>query len=589
MWLLRSFRSPAVALLAWSTLFCNAAAQVTTDCFPMNKTCPPDPAFGMDYNFNFNQTPNVEVWETTVGPVKYDVNTGAVFTISKQGDSPTIRSKFYFFWGRTEIWMKAARGTGVISSVMLLSDNLDEIDWEFFGGNETTAQSNYFGKGVPSYLNAGYHTVPGGVHNDYHNYTTEWTKDYLDFYIDGAKVRRLLPKDANNTYYYPQTPMRLSIGIWAGGDPRLPQGTRDWAGGTTDYSQGPFDMFVKSVHVTDYSKGKEYVYGDKSGSWESIKIVEGNSTVKDVINAPPEKTLAQKWEELPSTAKIAIYASAAGVGAVLVAAALFYCIRQRRRGAREALAAEARAEEERLELERFKKAGIDPDSFATSASEYNAKEMRRDGLADQDSYSVPGSPVTPASPLIEKWDAAAPAMGAAAAVGVAGAGAGAGAMHSVRSPMPLMRDGAQSPRVASPGAYSDRPANPRSPAPSFTNPHEGSRSPAPARYAQSPAPSLMNSVHQQQQPPFAQPPNRSFTAPNVQMRVGSPAPQQQQDFGGVHRAASPAQLAHPQPQRSFTTGGYVGDGAARYHGGQGGSGYGNGGNQGYWGNGGGYR
>jgi beta-glucanase (GH16 family) len=273
MLLSRSLRSPAIALLVGSILVQNAVAQVTTDCFPMNKTCPPDPALGMEYNFNFNQTPNADIWETTVGPVEYDVNTGAKFRISKQGDSPTIRSKFYFFWGRAEIWLKASKGTGVISSVMFLSDNLDEIDWEFFGGNETYAQSNYFGKGVPDFRNAGFHPVSGGVQDDYHNYTTVWTKDYLDFYVDGAKVRTLLPKDANNSYYYPQTPMRVSIGIWAGGDPRLPEGTRQWAGGTTDYGQGPFDMFVKSAHIADYSSGKEYVYGDKSGSWESIQVV----------------------------------------------------------------------------------------------------------------------------------------------------------------------------------------------------------------------------------------------------------------------------------------------------------------------------
>lgn len=32
-------------------------------------------------------------------------------------------------------------------------------------------------------------------------------------------------------------------------------------------------MHVKSVYVEDASSGKEYVYGDKTGSWESIEIV----------------------------------------------------------------------------------------------------------------------------------------------------------------------------------------------------------------------------------------------------------------------------------------------------------------------------
>ncbi len=268
----RSFLSSAIGLLASSTLLHNVAAQVTTSCQPLNTTCPSDPAFGMDFNFNFNSTPNNQVWETTVGPVKYDATNGATFTVAKQGDSPTIRSKFYFFFGRVEVWMKAAPGTGIISSLMLLSDDLDEIDWEFMGGNVSSAETNYFGKGQQDFHNAIYYPVNGGVQADFHNYTLVWTKDALDYYIDTQKVRTLLPKDANNSANYPQTPMRMSIGIWAGGDPTLPEGTREWAGGDTDYSKGPFNMFVKSAHITDYSSGSEYTYGDKTGSWESIQI-----------------------------------------------------------------------------------------------------------------------------------------------------------------------------------------------------------------------------------------------------------------------------------------------------------------------------
>jgi len=261
---------PAVALLA-STVFQNVAAQVTTDCFPMNTTCPPNPALGMDVSFNFNQTPKAGTWDTVVNPMAYDPQLGAIFTIKKQGDCPTIRSKFYFFWGRTEVIMKASPGTGIISSVMFLSDNLDEIDWEFKGGNKSMVFSNWFGKGEPDFHNGGEHVVESGVTSGYNNYTTIWTKDALDFYIDGVKVRGVLRKD--NPKMYPQTPMRISIGIWAGGDPTLPKGTREWAGGDTDYSKGPFNFYVKSTQVTDFSTGKQYVYGDRSGSWESIQIV----------------------------------------------------------------------------------------------------------------------------------------------------------------------------------------------------------------------------------------------------------------------------------------------------------------------------
>lgn len=262
------YLAPAVVLLGL------ASAQTSTSCNPLNETdCPTDPAFGTDYNFYFNSTPSSDLWETTAGIVDYDINNGATFTINKQGDSPTIRSTFYCLFGRVEMWLKTAPGTGIVSSMMWLSDDLDEIDWEFIGGNDTHGENNYFGKGVTDYKNAYWYPVTGGLQEDYHNYTTVWTKEQIDWYIDDQHVRTLLAADADNTKHYPQTPMRLFVGIWAGGDPTLPKGTREWAGGDTDYSKGPFSMYVKSMQVTDYTQGKEYQYGDQTGDWESIKVV----------------------------------------------------------------------------------------------------------------------------------------------------------------------------------------------------------------------------------------------------------------------------------------------------------------------------
>lgn len=250
------------------------AAQVSTDCNPMEAdNCPPDPAFGADHLFVFNNTPSSELWEVTAGTVRYDPRTGASFTINKQGDSPTLRTKFYFFFGRTELWLKAAPGTGIISSMMWLSDNLDEVDWEFLGSNKSFASTNYFGKGREDFANGGWHSM-SGMQDTYHNYTTVWTKDQINWFIDGGLVRTLKASEANDTNNYPQTPMRMSVGIWAGGDPSLPEGTRKWAGGDTNYGAGPYTMYLQQARITDFSSGKEYTFGDKSGSWQSIKITE---------------------------------------------------------------------------------------------------------------------------------------------------------------------------------------------------------------------------------------------------------------------------------------------------------------------------
>jgi hypothetical protein len=73
----------------------------------------------------------------------------------------------------------------------------------------------------------------------------------------------------------------------------------------------------------------------------------GNSTVTNTITAPPSLTLAQKWNNLPSGTKLAIYCSAGGAGALVLAAMLFTCVRQRRKGRQERDRYNAQVEQER--------------------------------------------------------------------------------------------------------------------------------------------------------------------------------------------------------------------------------------------------
>ncbi|KAF5005765.1 hypothetical protein FDECE_7807 [Fusarium decemcellulare] len=364
-------------ILPAAAVFGLAAAQTTSECNPLNETdCDPNPAFGTTHFWNFNSTPSTDLWETIVGDVPYDAEKGATFTVDKQGDSPTIRTKFYFFFGRTEMMLKAAPGKGIISSMMWLSDDLDEVDWELLGANDTHASTNYYGKGVEDFTQAGWHYMKDGMQEDYHNYTTTWTKDQLNWYVDGEVVRTLNAKDAKGGEAYPQTPMRLSIGIWAAGDPTMPEGTREWAGGDTEYDKGPYSMYVKSVLVQDASTGKEYVYGDQSGSWESIEITKGNSTAYENLHKKPEepeKTASEKWAALPSGTKSGIYAGGVGVAAVGIGALAFYFIKQRRAGASEAKVAGDKAAAERVDLMSYR-AGEDT---TEQGHEYSAAKYSR--------------------------------------------------------------------------------------------------------------------------------------------------------------------------------------------------------------------
>ena len=116
------------ALTALAT-FQQATAQTFTDCNPMEKDCPADTALGArNVEFDMSQNANGKVWNMTAGPMKY-ASQGAEFTIRERGQSPTIRSKFYIMWGSLSVMLQAAKGQGIVSSIVLQSDDLDGGFW----------------------------------------------------------------------------------------------------------------------------------------------------------------------------------------------------------------------------------------------------------------------------------------------------------------------------------------------------------------------------------------------------------------------------------------------------------------------------
>ena len=264
-----------LSALLGASLIPTTIAQTWSYCNPMNGTnCAPNPALGVDnYTMNFeNQTPSTKVWNTTAGTINYG-DEGAEFTVAQKGDSPTIQSNWYIFFGTVSVIMKAAKGQGIISSIVLESDDLDEVDWEFMGGNTTYVETNYFGKGNTSTFDRAIYYPVDNPQDNWHNYTVTWSKDALGWWIDGQQVRELKYEDAAGGSQFPQTPMNVRLGIWAGGDPKQPKGTIEWAGGETDYSKAPWTMTVKSLTVNDASRGTQYQYGDTTGSWQSIKVL----------------------------------------------------------------------------------------------------------------------------------------------------------------------------------------------------------------------------------------------------------------------------------------------------------------------------
>ncbi|KAJ0160339.1 putative glycosidase crf1 [Colletotrichum tanaceti] len=295
-----------VALLATSTF-----AQTFTDCDPTKKTCPANPGLAKsNYEVDFTKGADHDAWSVAAGDVSY-TSEGAEFTLHKKGDSPTIETSWFFFFGRVEVVMKAAPGTGIVSSVVIESDNLDEVDWEWLGGKDAEVQTNYFGKGnTTSYDRGAFHPV-AATQTEFHNYTIDWTTEAITWYINGALVRTLHYADALGGKNFPQTPARLRLGIWAGGDPDNTEGTIAWAGGETDYTKAPFTMTVQKVAITNANPAESYTFGDRTGDWTSIKIEAPGSATDEGTNSGENDTSSPAGNDSSSSPSSSSSAAAA--------------------------------------------------------------------------------------------------------------------------------------------------------------------------------------------------------------------------------------------------------------------------------------
>ncbi|KAJ5301712.1 hypothetical protein N7508_006575 [Penicillium antarcticum] len=284
-----------VALAATAQL---GAAQTTTSCNPLKKTCSADTGLNK-YRLNTDFTSgSMGRWNTTAGTVT-TTDLGAKFTVSEQGDAPTIESEFYIFFGHIDVKMRAANGTGIISTWILESDDLDEIDWEQISTYSTEIQTDYFGKGNTTSYDRGTTVTVTTPEETFHTYSIDWTSERIEWLLDGEVVRTLEYSDALNGKNYPQTPMRIRIGIWAGGDPDNSEGTIEWAGGETDYTEGPFSMYVESVDIINYNPAQAYKYTDKTGAYTSIKATNGTNVSTNLASS---SGVASSSAEASSTA-----------------------------------------------------------------------------------------------------------------------------------------------------------------------------------------------------------------------------------------------------------------------------------------------
>lgn len=270
-------------LAATAVLFSSLSlvnGQTFTDCNPTAKTCPADEGYGKGNTIFTDFTKGAsDNWEIADGTTLTYGTSGAEFNIKTSTNAPTISSDKYIMFGQVDVFLKASPGTGIVSSFILESDDLDEIDWEWLGSTDSSVESNFFGKGnTTTYDRAIYHKVATPIET-WHNYSITWTAAYTKWYIDGTLMRTLNYGDALalNGKNYPQTPMKIKMGSWVGcasaeaAAADATKGTCEWAGGPATFGTTTWTMLVANVTINDFGCGGKYTYTDMTGSWQSIK------------------------------------------------------------------------------------------------------------------------------------------------------------------------------------------------------------------------------------------------------------------------------------------------------------------------------
>ena len=188
---------------------------IVSACNPLKDAgcTPSNPALGKTVTADFTKGASSD-FSTTGGPVTYNSN-GAQLSVTAAGIAPTLISNWYIMFGRVEVVMQTAPGVGMVSSAILQSDDLDEIDWEILGATPAIAQTNYFGKGLTLTYDREMDVPAPTSQTAFNTYLIDWDSERITWSVNGVIERTLLAANAGNQY--PQSPMQIKVGPWAGG------------------------------------------------------------------------------------------------------------------------------------------------------------------------------------------------------------------------------------------------------------------------------------------------------------------------------------------------------------------------------------
>lgn len=272
-------------------------------------------------------------WVSSGTPLAY--NGSVLLTMPQNSVGTLLASTAYVWYGKVSATLKTSHDAGVVTAFILLSDVLDEIDYEFVGVELTTAQTNFYSQGVTNYNNGGNATVSDTFEN-FHTYEFDWTPDSITWSIDGNPVRVKNRNDTwnatANRYDYPQTPARVQCSLWPAGLPTNGEGTIQWSGGEISWdtpdvkNNGYYYATFSEVDIQCYdppqganvSGTKSYIYTDPAGTNNTVATTNDNTVLKSLLgtgtNMSANYPSAASASSSASTSEVAQVPGLSGAG-----------------------------------------------------------------------------------------------------------------------------------------------------------------------------------------------------------------------------------------------------------------------------------
>jgi hypothetical protein len=161
--------------------------------------------------------------------------------LSRDGGT-RISLPFYVDHVRVRATVHPAIGTGVISSLILMSDTRDEVDWEWLGRDPHQVESNWYYQGELDYTQGRQHPCLNGCGGV--EVMMERRRDAIEWWVDGVSVRTL----QRNGTRFPADLARVILSIWSSSAPYQPEGVREW-GGVTDWNQTMYTFGIERLMI----------------------------------------------------------------------------------------------------------------------------------------------------------------------------------------------------------------------------------------------------------------------------------------------------------------------------------------------------